>query len=191
MPTTPDPLHSDALSLLLAWDAPSADQDALRDEYVDYLHEHPDAVHRRNRSGHLTASALVVDPTRGAVLLTLHPLVGRWLQLGGHIEPSDDGLIAAARREAVEEGGIAEISIDRAPLRLDRHLVTCRDDADGRDTLAHLDVQFLAIVDHGAAEPRMSDESLDLRWWSWEALPADTDDSVRSLVAAARRRLDP
>jgi hypothetical protein len=39
------------------------------------------------------------------VLLTLHPRLGRWVQLGATCEPSDVDILAAARREAVEESG--------------------------------------------------------------------------------------
>ena len=156
--------------------------------YLAYLAEHPDAMARRNRIGHLTGSALVVDPDRAAVLLTLHPLVGRWLQLGGHIEPEDASLVAAARREAVEEGGIQDIEIDSAPLHLDRHRVRCRNMRGDHDLLDHLDVQFLVIAPRGSREHRSS-QSLDLRWWPWTALPEDTDASVRALVHEARRRI--
>jgi len=185
---TPDPLHADAVTRLTAWEPDTAAQDALRVEYLDFLASYPDAMTRANRIGHLTGSALVVDTAREAVLLTLHPLVGRWLQLGGHVEPSDDTLVGAARRESVEEGGIAEIEIDPVPLRLDRHQVRCRDGRGGEDFLDHLDVQFLVLAPPCGVE-RRSSESLDLRWWPWSALPDDTDDSVRRLVAAARARL--
>jgi 8-oxo-dGTP pyrophosphatase MutT (NUDIX family) len=188
MSTTPEPLHADAVNVLSQWTAPTVDQDELRRSYLAYLAEHPDATERRNRIGHLTGSALVVDPDRAAVLLTLHPLVGRWLQLGGHIEPEDATLVAAARREAVEEGGIHDIDIDSAPLRLDRHRVRCRNAGGGHDLLDHLDVQFLVTAPRGSREQR-SRESLDLRWWSWNALPEGTDASVRALVHEARRRL--
>ena len=57
--------------------------------------------------GHLTASALVLDATGEHVLLTLHPRVGAWVSLGGHIEPEDGTVLAAASREAYEESGIA------------------------------------------------------------------------------------
>lgn len=188
MATTPDPLHADAVSLLTAWAAPSWSQDALREDYLSFLGEHPDAMTRGNRRGHLTGSALVVDPAREAVLLTLHPLVGRWLQLGGHIEPRDTTVVDAARRESIEEGGIEGITIDPDPLRLDRHSVRCRNGRGGEDILDHLDVQFLVVAPPDSAE-RRSDESLDLRWWPWAALPEGTDASVRALVLAALDRL--
>ena len=187
--TAPDPLHVDATRVLSGWLAPSTDQDDLRHEYLAFLDAHPDAMTRANRIGHLTGSALVVDPSREAVLLTLHPLVGRWLQLGGHVEASDATLVDAAHRESVEEGGIDGIRVDPAPLRLDRHRVRCRDGRGGETLLDHLDVQFLALAPPGGVEQRSS-ESLDLRWWPWTALPGDTDASVRALVQAALARLD-
>ena len=188
MPTTPDALHADAVEQLASWTAPSPDQDRVRRDYLAFLDEHPDAMTRGNRLGHLTGSALVVDPSRAAVLLTLHPLVGRWLQLGGHVEPTDATLVDAARREAIEEGGIDALDIDHSPLRLDRHRVRCRDGRGGESVLDHLDVQFLVIAPPGAIE-RRSSESTDLRWWPWSALPEGTDASVRALVDSALKRL--
>jgi 8-oxo-dGTP pyrophosphatase MutT (NUDIX family) len=187
MPT--DPLHVDAVRVLTHWQPPAADQSDLRRDYLDYLARYPDAMTRANRGGHLTGSALIVDPSREAVLLTLHPLVGRWLQLGGHVESDDASLVDAAQREAVEEGGITGIRIDPSPLRLDRHRVRCRDGAGGEDLLDHLDVQFLGIAPDGGIAQRSS-ESLDLRWWPWAALPEGADASVRALVTAAMVRLD-
>ena len=184
-----DSLHADAVRVLTHWQPHVADQADLRRDYLDYLAKHPDAMTRANRGGHLTGSALIVDTSREAVLLTLHPLVGRWLQLGGHVESDDVSLVDAACREAVEEGGITGIRIDPSPLRLDRHRVRCRDGVGGEDLLDHLDVQFLGIAPAGGVE-QQSSESLDLRWWPWDALPEGADASVRALVAAALARLD-
>jgi 8-oxo-dGTP pyrophosphatase MutT (NUDIX family) len=188
-PGPPGTLHEDAVGVLTAWQPDDPGQRRLRTDYLDHLAVHGDALSRSNRRGHLTGSALVVDVERERVLLTLHPLVGRWLQLGGHIEDTDTSLVAAALREAREEGGIDEIEVDPSPLRLDRHSVRCRDARGDFTMLDHLDVQFLAIAPTGAVA-RQSDESLDLRWWAWSALPEDTDASVRSLVATARIRVD-
>ena len=174
-------LRTDAQAELSAWTAPTPEQAALRAAYLDYLAEHPDAMARTCRPAHLTASALVLDPVAGRVLLTLHPKVGRWLQLGGHCEPTDPTLAAAAAREASEESGLPELQVLGGPLRLDRHPVRPAPDRSAAD---HLDVQYLALASHhGPIE--VSAESLDLRWWPADALPAGTDESVRALVSCA------
>ncbi len=174
-------LRTDAVRELSAWSAPSPDQVALRASYLEYLVTHLDATWRTSRPAHLTASALVLDPTAGQVLLTLHPKVGRWLQLGGHCEPGDATLADAAAREAAEESGLRDVQVLVGPLRLDRHAVRCGPDGSSAD---HLDVQYLALA--SVRDPTVvTEESIDLRWWATDALPADTDDSVRALVALA------
>ena len=167
-------MRDDAIAVLQAWQAPDDPQSRLRQAYLDFLDEHDDAMWRECRVGHLTASALVLDDRRERVLLTLHPKVGRWLQLGGHCEPGDPSLREAARREAIEESGIAQVRMSAAPLRLDR----------AGQMSEHLDVQYLATVRSDAREV-MSDESDDLRWFPVTALPDDLDESVRALIAAA------
>lgn len=175
-------MRQDAIAVLQSWQPPDDAQSRLRDAYLAFLAEHDDAMWRDCRVGHLTASAVVLDDRRERVLLTLHPKVGRWLQLGGHCEPGDPSLREAARREAIEESGIAEVRMSAAPLRLDRHPVPC-----AGQMSEHLDVQYLATVATDAREA-ISDESDDLRWFPVSALPNDCDESVRALVAAA---LDP
>ena len=181
-------LHADAVRALTDWAPDEGGQQELRRDYLAHLADHPDGLWRACLPGHITASALVVDPAEGRVLLTLHPKVGMWLQMGGHCEPGDGTLAAAALREAVEESGIAELELlavdgRTAPVKLDRHHVRCL----GKDKPEniHLDVQYVALAPAGARE-LISEESLDLRWFGWEELPADTDHSVRDLVARAR-----
>ena len=135
-------------------------------------------------AGHLTASALVVDPSRRAVLLTLHPRAGLWLQLGGHCEPGDDSVLAAAAREAREESGLDSLSLDPEPLGLDVHPITCSLGVPTR----HFDVRYLAVAPPGA-EPVRSDESIDLQWFPWDALPPGAAPDLPLLIAAARARL--
>jgi hypothetical protein len=51
----------------------------------------------------------------------------------------------------------------------------------------HLDLQFLARAPEGA-QITVSDESLDLRWWPIDQIPAE-DPSVVVLAERARARL--
>ncbi len=134
--------------------------------------------------GHLTASALVIDPSRRSVLLTLHPRAGMWLQLGGHCEPGDRTLLDVAAREAREESGIGALSFDPTPLGLHVHPITCSLGIPTR----HFDVRYLAVAPEGA-HAVSSDESLDLRWFPWDGLPEGVAPDLPRLVEAARQRL--
>jgi 8-oxo-dGTP pyrophosphatase MutT (NUDIX family) len=175
-------LHADAVSTLDAWRPADHAQESLRQAYLAFLAARPDALRRSCAPGHLTASTAVLSADHSKVLLTLHPRVGAWLQLGGHCE-DDPTLAAAALREATEESGIADLRLDPTPVALDTHAITCSLGAPTR----HLDVQYVAVAPDGAEAVR-SDESLDLRWWPVDALPTD-DTSVHALVDRSLTRL--
>ncbi|SCK31816.1 NUDIX hydrolase [Streptomyces sp. WMMB 322] len=171
-------LHESAMRTLTEW-SPGADdgQEELRREYLTFLGAHENAMWKACSDGHLTASALVVDPAGGRVLLTLHRKLRMWLQMGGHCEPEDTTLAGAALREAQEESGIDGLTLfPGGPLRLDRHLTPCA---------WHLDVQYAALAPAGALE-RVSEESLDLRWYGYDEVAAAADESVVRLTECAR-----
>jgi 8-oxo-dGTP pyrophosphatase MutT (NUDIX family) len=173
-------LHDDAVLVLKGYEGCYAGQDELRELYLEHLDAHPDGMWKACESGHITASALVIDPERERVLLTLHKKLRMWLQMGGHCEPEDTALAGAALREATEESGIAGLALlPGGPVRLDRHLTPCA---------WHLDVQYAALAPAGAVEA-ISDESLDLRWFSYDRVADVADDSVVRLLEATRARL--
>ena len=169
-------LHDDAVLVLKSYE----DQEELRQTYLDHLAAHADGMWKACQDGHITASALVIDPENGRVLLTLHKKLRMWLQMGGHCEPVDGTLEAAALREGTEESGIAGLTLlPGGPVRLDRHHTPCA---------WHLDVQYAALAPAGAVEA-ISDESLDLRWFAYDEVADVADESVVRLVDATRARL--
>ena len=178
---------ADVRSVLTAWIAPTPIQARLRQDYLDFIAEHPEAAANRGlRLGHLTASTLVLDHGRERVLLTLHPGAGRWFQLGGHIEPGDTSLAGAALREATEESGIEGLVLDPTPIGLDRHETRCKQSSGQRSPSVHWDIEFLAVAPPDAQHV-ISDESLDLAWFALDDIPDLADDVVRDLVARARQ----
>jgi len=171
-------LHDDAVLVLKSYEH----QEELRQLYLDHLATHPDGMWKACEAGHLTASALVIDPERDRVLLTLHRKLGMWLQMGGHCEPDDPSLAGAALREATEESGIAGLTLlPGGPVRLDRHPIPA-------PCHWHLDVQYAALAPSGATEA-ISEESLDLRWFGYDEVAGVADTSVVRLLERAHTAL--
>jgi 8-oxo-dGTP pyrophosphatase MutT (NUDIX family) len=184
-------LHRQVCQIMRTWPAPDTRQESLRVQFLEHLSTHANAVVRDCRAGHITASALIVDPAAERVLLTLHPGVGRWLQTGGHMERADASPEAAALREAHEESGLPRLELIPSPLLLDRHEVPCKASDGERSQLEHFDIQWLVIAAPNST-PVRSSESTDLRWFPWTDLPRGAqgaDASVMALVKAARAHL--
>ncbi|MFJ6195266.1 NUDIX hydrolase [Micromonospora sp. NPDC092111] len=171
-------LHADAVAVLTGWTPTGPAAAESRDRTLALLADGPTALEHGHLPGHLTASALVLDVTGTRVLLCLHGKFHRWVQLGGHCEPTDRTLAGAALREATEESGIAGLVVDPVPIDVDIHPVACQGGS------LHHDVRFAVFAPAGAVE-RVSDESEALGWFPTDRLPEPLAGGTERLVAPA------
>jgi 8-oxo-dGTP pyrophosphatase MutT (NUDIX family) len=145
---------------------------------------------RRDLPLHVTASALIVHPETGRVLLRWHQRQQAWLQVGGHGDPGESDPLAIARREAVEETELADLT--PWPDEQLRHLVIVDVPAGkGEPAHEHADLRyFMATRTPDAA--RAENENAPLRWLSIaEAYQATSEVNLRESLARLERLLQP
>jgi 8-oxo-dGTP pyrophosphatase MutT (NUDIX family) len=172
-------MHRHHLNQLLqryaqAWPAESA----LAERFRAFAAAHADCLLRSCAPGHITASAWILSPVGDAALLTHHRKLGRWLQLGGHVD-GESCIEQAALREAQEESGMSHFTFlpvhgdVLVPLDLDVHTIPARRQEPAHE---HWDVRFLLQAAPGQ-DLVLSPESNDLRWIPLARLDAFTDES--------------
>jgi 8-oxo-dGTP pyrophosphatase MutT (NUDIX family) len=145
---------------------------------------------RRKLPLHLTASALIVHPRTGRVLLRWHQRQQAWLQVGGHGDPGESDPLAIARREAAEETSLADL-VPWPDAQL-RHLVIVDVPAGkGEPAHEHADLRYFMATQTPEAA-RAENENTPLRWLSLtEAYKATSEINLRESLARLERLLQP
>lgn len=164
------------------------DEHELHGRFEAFVAAHDDCLLRTCVPGHITASAWILSPAGDAALLTHHKKLGKWLQLGGHVdgEPQVDH---ACLREAQEESGMQSFAFvpwaggELVPLDLDVHVIPARKLEPLHN---HWDVRFLLQAESGQ-ELVISHESNRLEWAPLEGLADFTgEESVLRLHRKAQ-----
>jgi 8-oxo-dGTP pyrophosphatase MutT (NUDIX family) len=136
---------------------------------------------------HVTASALVLHPPTGRVLLRWHERMGSWLQVGGHADPGEDDPAAIALREAAEETGLDDLARfpDPEADRLVHVVVVPVPGGKGEPAHEHADLRYLFTTEHpDDVVPESATASL--RWLSLDAARSVVrEDNLRVTLARA------
>ncbi len=129
--------------------------------------------------GHFTGSCWLVSNDGERVLLTHHKKLERWLQLGGHAD-GDSDLAQVALREAEEESGLVNLTVEPDIFDLERHAIPTRG---AEPEHYHHDVRFLVRA-HGSEKFIVGDESHALAWRNIRELVDDVEaeESIRRMA---------
>lgn len=142
---------------------------------------------------HLTASALVVHPPSGRVLLRWHERLSMWAQVGGHAEEGEEDPVAIAQREAVEETGLVDVEALVVEGRL-RHgelvhiAVVGVPASTSRDETEHEHADLRFVLSTASPERcRPESESSPLQWLSFaDALDLVVEPNLAVLLGRVR-----
>lgn len=169
-----------------------------------YLHRHPgdadriaplinaladpdDLASRTKFTGHVTCSAIVLDPA-AHVLHIRHNALNRWLCPGGHLDPADSSLAGAALREVGEETGIdthALTALDETPIDIDVHPIPANP-AKGEPGHQHFDLRYAFTT---ATRPEIRLQADEVRDFAWLPLAEIQPAILAERAAAARAQL--
>ncbi|KIE25592.1 NUDIX hydrolase [Streptomyces sp. MUSC 125] len=180
---------------------------AVRRTVEAYLHRHPgerdaltgllaaldrpvDATARTTLPGHVTCSAVVID-RQGRVLHIRHRSTGgRMLTPGGHIEPADRTLLAAALREVSEEAGIPPGALCPtrqllgSPIDIDVHDIAANL-SKGEPAHRHYDVRYVFYL-AGEEPPAIVLQDEEVSGAQWLPQPEVTSPTLRAKLLQAR-----
>lgn len=153
---------------------------ATIEQFLAFVHEHPDCFRRELKSGHITGSAWVVNRDGTKVLLLHHRKLDKWLQPGGHADGNPD-VHSVAKRELIEETRLATFApVGGGIFDLDIHPIPERP---GEPAHLHYDVRF-AFRATGPEALQSNAESYTVTWICLDAIHLYTNEaSIRRMHA--------
>ncbi|CAL9651239.1 hypothetical protein SUDANB120_06632 (plasmid) [Streptomyces sp. enrichment culture] len=158
-------------------------------ELLGALDRPVDVTARTTLPGHITCSGVIVD-RQCRVLHIRHRATGLLLTPGGHIEPEDRTLLAAALREVAEEAGIApgNLCLTRqmlgSPVDIGVHEIDANH-AKGEPAHRHYDVRYVFCL-AGDEPPAIALQNEEVSGSRWLPLSEVTSPTLREKLLRAR-----
>jgi ADP-ribose pyrophosphatase YjhB (NUDIX family) len=173
----------DAIALLNAYQPTDTSEQEAKAFIQSFVNENAEYWSRRTLSGHLTGSAWITNTERTQAVLLHHKKLDIWVQPGGHMDDSDDSLVSASLREAVEETGLNSLALaSESIFDLDVHEIPARKEEPKH---WHLDVRYWFEAKDMTLS--ISEESNDLKWLTRSEIENIT--SEESVLRMVRKTL--
>ena len=140
----------------------------------------------RLEPGHITASLFIVDAKAKRVLLHHHRRLGRWLQMGGHLEPGESPA-QAALREGREESGLSDLEPAGSGIfDLDVHAIPAHGEERGH---FHYDIRYAARTRAPQSIAMNEGESSELAWVDFDRAIALMDEEASTRAVTKLRAM--
>ena len=132
---------------------------------LDFIKNNSHVLERKNRIGHFTTSAWIVNKDKTKVLMIHHNIYNSWAWVGGHADGCDD-LLFVIKKEIKEETGINDVKLlsdgiyGLNVVTVDNHVRR------GKIVSSHLhfDVEYLFMADDSVHLQIKKDENSGVKW---------------------------
>ncbi len=157
---------------------------------IDFLEKNDDFALRSNAIGQLTGSAWIVNEERTKVLLIHHKKLNKWLQIGGHIENTDQSIEETVLREVREESGINNLKLLSPPSNLiydiDIHTIPQKNQVAEH---SHFDIRLIIEANENEKLIPQNEEVLAIKWYSIHEVK-NLAESTTSINQSMKRMVD-
>ncbi|MBN2478880.1 MAG: NUDIX hydrolase [Parachlamydiales bacterium] len=138
----------------------SEEEKKYKERMLDFIIKNENCFERSLISGHITASAWLLNKNKSHSLLMHHTKLNIWVQLGGHCDGDFNPLLVSIK-EASEESGLSSIvPVQKEIFDIDIHMIP---ENKYQKSHYHYDVRFLLKVEKDE-EIQSNHESRELRW---------------------------
>lgn len=158
----------------------------------EWLQKSKNPVSRKNFLGHITTSAIVLNPNLTEVLMIKHKILDKDFQPGGHMEESDISFTESAKRELIEETGFYNVnyipitSLDpNIPIDIDIHEIP-ENVQKQEPKHKHIDFRYLFILNNFEGGNANTKEIKCFFWKELNKFSTDESDLYRAINKATK-----
>lgn len=163
---------------------PSAEEEDFIPRFLDLLKSDRCFYRDHFEPGHITGSAVLLNPTGTQILMNHHKGLDKWLNFGGHAD-GDEDVLAVAIRETMEESGITAFKpLSANFIDIDIHDIPANKNKN-EPKHSHFDIRYVMQMTDNQ-NPVISNESNALQWMNFDEAMDVSDESLKRFLTKIR-----